>query len=62
MSRADWNRSSGLFSRLWRTTRSSAGEIFWFVAESSAGSSRRIADIVSAAESPWNALLPESIS
>ena len=36
--------------------------MFWFVTERSGGSSLRIADIVSAAESPWNARLPESIS
>ena len=36
--------------------------MLWFVTERSGGSSRRIADIVSAAESPWNALFPESIS
>ena len=36
--------------------------MFWFVTESSGGSSLRIAVIVSAAESPWNARLPESIS
>jgi hypothetical protein len=33
-----------------------------FVAERSGGSSRRIADIVSAAVSRWNAREPESIS
>ena len=36
--------------------------MLWFVTERSGGSSFRIADIVSAAESPWNARLPESIS
>ena len=36
--------------------------MFRFVAERSGGSSRRIADIVSAAESRWNARWPESIS
>ena len=36
--------------------------MFRFVADRSGGSSRRIADIVSAAESRWNARLPESIS
>ena len=36
--------------------------MFWLVMERSGGSSLRIADIVSAAESPWKARLPESIS
>ena len=59
---AEWNRSSGFFSRQWRTTRSSPGCTFLFVAERSGGSSRRIADIVSAAVSRWNARAPESDS
>jgi len=42
--------------------RSSAGEIFRFVSLSSAGSSFRIALIVSAGVVPWNARLPDSIS
>ena len=42
--------------------RSMPGEMFWFVTERSAGSSFRIAAIVSPAESAWNARLPESIS
>src|SRR5215471_13185748 len=49
---ADWNRRSGFFSRQWRTMRSRPGEIAWFVTERSGGSSFRIADMVSAAESP----------
>ena len=36
--------------------------MLWLVIERSGGSSFKIADIVSAAESPWKALLPESIS
>ena len=59
-SRADWNRSSGLFSRLCRT-----------ISESSAGTPRpadrggsvcRTAIIVSTAFSPWKARTPVSIS
>ena len=42
--------------------RSRPGETFWLVTERSGGSSLRIADIVSAAESPWKARLPDSIS
>ena len=42
--------------------RSSPGWTLLFVAERSGGSSRRIADIVSAAESRWNARAPDSIS
>ncbi len=42
--------------------RSSAGGTFWLVTEISGGSSLRIADIVSAAESPRKARRPESIS
>ena len=38
------------------------GETPWLVSERSGGSSLRIEDIVSAAESPWKARLPESIS
>ena len=49
---AEWKRCSGFFSRQWRTMRSRPGEMFWFVTERSGGSSFRIADIVSAAESP----------
>ena len=59
---AEWNRCSGFFSRQWRTMRSMPGETFWLVMERSAGSSLRIAAIVSPAESAWNARLPESIS
>jgi len=61
-SRADWNRCSGFFSRQCRTIRSIPGGTFWFVREMSGGSSFRIADIVSAAESPRNARCPASIS
>jgi hypothetical protein len=42
--------------------RSRPGEIDRFVADRSGGSSRRIADIVSAEESPLKARVPESIS
>ena len=42
--------------------RSRPGGMFWLVMDRSGGSSFRIADIVSAAESPWKARLPESIS
>ena len=59
---AEWNLSSGFFSRQWRITRSSPGCTFLFVAERSGGSSRRIADMVSAAVSRWNAREPDSIS
>ena len=59
---AEWKRSSGFFSRQWRTTRSRPGATFLFVAERSGGSSRRIADMVSAAVSRWNARDPDSIS
>jgi len=59
---AEWNRSSGFFSRQWRITRSRPGWTFLFVAERSGGSSRRMADIVSAAVSRWNAREPESAS
>src|SRR6266545_6547429 len=59
---AEWKRCSGFFSRQWRTIRSSPGEIFRLVSERSGGSSRRIADIVSAVESAWKARRPESIS
>ena len=62
MSDADWNLRSGFFSRQWRTIRSRPGEMFWFVTERSGGSSRRIAAIVSPAESPRKARWPASIS
>ena len=55
---AEWKRCSGFFSMQCRTMRSRPGEMVWFVTERSGGSSLRIADIVSAAESPWNALSP----
>ena len=62
MSRADWNRCSRSFSRQCLTTRSSAGETFRPDSDSSGGSSRRIAAIVSAFVSRRNAFLPESSS
>ncbi len=49
---AEWKRSSGFFSRQCRTMRSRPGWMFLLVAERSGGSSLRIADIESAAESP----------
>ena len=61
-SRAVWNRSAGFFSRQWRTIRSSAGDRSVFDVDSSGGSSRRIAVIVSAAVSRLNARSPDSIS
>ena len=51
-SRADWKRSSGFFSRQWRTIRSRAGGRLRLVSLRSGGSSLRIAVIVSTAESP----------
>jgi hypothetical protein len=62
MSRADWNRSCGFFSRQWLTIRSRAGGRLRFVAVRSGGSSFRIAFMVSTAEPPRNARRPESIS
>ena len=62
MSLADWNRLSRSFSRQCLTMWSSAGEMFRPDSESSGGSSRRIAAIVSAAVSRLNALFPDSIS
>ena len=62
MSRADWKRWSRSFSRQCRTTRSSAGGMLRPDAESSGGSSLRIAAIVSLTVSFLNALLPESSS
>ena len=62
MSLADWNRSSRSFSRQCRTMWSSAGETAPPAPESSAGSSLRIAAIVSFAVGRVNARLPESIS
>src|SRR5215471_6985472 len=49
---AEWNRSSGFFSRQCRNTRSRAGARFLLLSERSGGSSLRIALIVSAADSP----------
>ena len=59
---ADWKRCSGAFSRQRRTMRSRPGGTFWFVRERSGGSSRRIAVMTSALESPPNAFRPASIS
>src|SRR4051794_35403105 len=59
---ADWNRSSGFFSRQRWTTRSSAGGIAGVAADSGGGSSLRMADSVSAALSRSNARRPEIIS
>jgi hypothetical protein len=59
---AEWKRASGSFSRQWWMIRSRAAGTCRFVDERSSGSSLRIADIVSAAVSRWNAFLPESIS
>ncbi len=56
---ADWKRSAGCFSRQRSTTRASPGG---HGSGSAPGSSRRIAVIVSAAVSLWNARLPVSIS
>ena len=62
MSLAEWKRDSGFFSRQCCTMRSSAGETLRLVSLNSGGSSFKIALIVSAAVSPWNARLPDSIS
>ncbi len=62
MSRADWKRRSRSFSRQCRTIRSRAGGMFLPEADSSGGSSFRIAAIVSLAVSLRNAFLPESSS
>ncbi len=59
---ADWKRCSGRFSRQWLTMRSSAGGRARVVSWRSGGSSLRIACIVSAADSPWKARRPETIS
>jgi hypothetical protein len=47
-SRADWKRSSGFFSRQWRTMRSRTGLRAPLLSAISGGSSFRIAVIVSA--------------
>ena len=60
MSRADWKRSSGRFSRQRFTTRSSPGETSGFA--SSGDSSLRIAVIISTVLPPVNGCFPESIS
>ena len=62
MSRADWNRSPGVFSRQWPTIRSRAGGRLRFVSDRSGGSSLRIAFMVSTAEAPRKARRPDSIS
>jgi len=62
MSRADWKRSSGLFSRQCETSRSSAGATLRAVSARGGGSSFRIALRTSAEESPRKARRPESIS
>ena len=62
MSLADWNRWSRSFSRQCLTMRSRAGEMFRPDSDSSGGSSRMIAAIVSAFVSRLNAFFPESSS
>jgi len=62
MSRADWKRLSRLFSRQCLTMWSSATGMARPDSESSGGSSRMIAAIVSAFVSRRNARFPESIS
>src|SRR5262245_8613762 len=59
---ADWNRSSGDFSRHRRTMRSRLGGIASRAVSSSGGSFVRIADMLSAAVSPAKARAPLSIS
>jgi hypothetical protein len=54
-SRADWNRSSGCFSRQRRTTFSVAGPAVLLIRGRSAGSAFRIALTVSAGVSRTNA-------
>src|ERR1700683_370047 len=61
-SRADWKRSSGFFSRQRRTSLSIEEEALGSEAEISGGSSLRMADMVSTAESPWKARWPVIIS
>ena len=61
-SRADWNLSSGAFSRQRRISLSMAGEMFLVAVEISGGSSFRMAFIVSIEESPRNARCPPTIS
>ncbi len=61
-SRADWKRRSGIFSRQRRTTRSRAGVTAPADGSNSAGSSRRMAVMVSGAVSRWKARCPWSIS
>ena len=62
-SRADWNRSYGILLEAVPDdrARAPAGRTST-AAVSGGGSSRRIALIVSAGVSPWNARLPDTIS
>ena len=62
MSRADWKRSPGFFSRQCRTMRCSAGDGPEPLVAISGGSSFRIAAMLSAAVSRPNACRPVSIS
>ena len=59
---ADWKRCSGAFSRQRRTMRSSAGATARPDSPSSAGSSLRMAVMVSAEVPRWKARSPASIS
>jgi hypothetical protein len=61
-SRADWKRSSGRFSRQWAMMGASPGAAAVTVGGSSGTSSRRIAVIVSAAVSRFQARVPVAIS
>jgi hypothetical protein len=62
MSRADWKRSPGFFSKQCCTMRCSAGDTPEPLAAISGGSSLRIAVMLSAAVSRANARDPVSIS
>jgi hypothetical protein len=62
MSLADWNRCSRSFSRQCRTMRSRAGEMARPDSDSSGGSSRMMAAIVSALVSRLDAFFPASSS
>ncbi len=65
-SRALWKRSSGAFSRQWRTSRANAGgrrrPLLELESSSPCGSSRSTATTVSASEPRWNGRSPLSIS
>ena len=61
-SSVEWNRMAGVFSRQRSTMRTTGAGMCRSLAESSAGCSWRIADIVSAGVSLRNAGWPESIS